>query len=77
MKPITFIIAIVALLLLGASPASAAVDTYSNTAPIAMPGAGTAGVGSPYPSSVSVAGKIGPVTDVKVTLHGVDHTRPE
>lgn len=61
-------------LLLGAGPASAA--TYSNPTAIRIPASDSYGPASPYPSSVSVSGASGPVTDVNVTLHRVGHTEP-
>jgi subtilisin-like proprotein convertase family protein len=47
--------------------------TFSNTGPIAIPSSGSA---SPYPSTISVAGLSGIVTDVNVTLKGFTHTWP-
>lgn len=52
----------VAALLLVAAPASA--DSFSNPTPITIPASGTGpGAASPYPSSVSVSGMNGPITD--------------
>lgn len=66
-------IAIMALLL-AAAPASAdLVEAFDNPAPISVPGnGGTSGPGSPYPSSVVVDGRVGPVTGVSVTLRNVN-----
>jgi subtilisin-like proprotein convertase family protein len=72
----------------GPSPASAATGTYSQPAALAI-GQGTATSGggaltvndattaSPYPSTASVAGVVGAVTDVNVTLLGVTHANPD
>ena len=54
-----------------ASPAAAV--TFSNTGTITIPLQGAA---SPYPSSISVSGIAGAVTDVNVTLHGYSHYEP-
>lgn len=59
-----------------ASSAPASTQTFTNSAPIAIPASGTSGPASPYPSSVSVAGMPGPITDVNVTLHRFGHTFP-
>ena len=72
---IRIVVAALAALLLGAVPASAA-QSFPNTTPIAIPGSATSGPGSPYPSSVTVGGVAGPVSDVNVTLNGVSHTHP-
>ena len=66
-----------AALLLSAAPAFADTQSLSNPAPIAIPGSGTSGPGSPYPSPVSVSGMTGPITDVKVILHRVGHAYPK
>ncbi|MCB0741979.1 MAG: hypothetical protein KDB92_13255, partial [Chitinophagaceae bacterium] len=49
--------------------------TFSNTTPVAIPGTGTSGVGSPYPSNIVVSGL--PTTGVavqSVTLTNIMHT---
>ncbi|HEY9403271.1 MAG TPA: hypothetical protein VIQ24_11445, partial [Pyrinomonadaceae bacterium] len=48
--------------------------TFTNTAPIVIPDATAAGVGvaSPYPSAINVAGLSGALTDLNVTLHGLN-----
>ena len=48
-------------------------NTYSNAAPIAIPGSGSA---SPYPSSVAVSGLTGLVGSVSVRLNGFTHVYP-
>ena len=48
--------------------------SFSNTANITIPNSGAA---SPYPSNITVAGLPGTVTDVNVSLFGIDHLRPE
>lgn len=50
---------------------------FSNTAPITIPGTGTSGPAAPYPSTITVSGLTGVVTDVNVTLTGVSHTFPD
>jgi subtilisin-like proprotein convertase family protein len=62
---------LVAALLGWAIPASAAV--FSNSGAITIPAAGTTGIATPYPSTISVAAT-GPVTDVNATLTGFTHT---
>ncbi len=52
---------------------SFASQLVSNPTPIAIPSTGTA---SPYPSSVSIAGLAGSVTDLNVTIHNFSHTFP-
>ncbi len=47
---------------------------FSNTNPISIPSIGTA---SPYPSTITVSGLTGTITDVNVTLTGLMHTYPE
>ena len=50
--------------------------TFSNTASIAIPATGSAnqiGPASPYPSSITVSGMTGLVTDVTVTFHNLTH----
>ena len=57
-----------------ASPASAAPDktlTASNTGVVTIPDRGQ---GSPYPTTITVPADRGVVTDVDVTLVGLDHT---
>jgi subtilisin-like proprotein convertase family protein len=55
----------------GASTASAVTTNYSNTTAITIP---DSGAGSLYPSPVTVAGANNGVTDVNVTLSGLQHT---
>lgn len=50
---------------------------FSNSAPITIPSSGTSGPASPYPSTITVSGLPGVVTDVNVTLTGVSHTFPD
>ncbi|HZN90295.1 MAG TPA: Calx-beta domain-containing protein [Thermoleophilaceae bacterium] len=66
----------VTLFLLAAGSASAATASFPNTTLIKIPGSGDIGPASPYPSSVSVSGMTGPITDVNVTLHRVGHSYP-
>jgi subtilisin-like proprotein convertase family protein len=57
-----------------AVPAMAGAATFSNPAPIAIPDIGNA---TPYPSTISVSGLSGTVTDVNATLTGFTHTFPQ
>ena len=68
------ILAALASPLLAAAPAAA--DTFTNSAPIAIPGTGSSGPASPYPSALRVTGMTGPVTDVNVTFHKTGHRFP-
>jgi uncharacterized repeat protein (TIGR01451 family) len=49
----------------------------TNAASIAIPGSGTKGPASPFPSSIAMAGVTGTVTKVTVTLTGFAHTNPQ
>lgn len=44
-----------------------------NETPLAIPGAGTSGPASPYPSTINVVGQAGLVTDVTVSLPVLNH----
>ena len=63
-------------LLLGLSSptATAASGQFANTALITIPPAGAASL---YPSSISVAGLRGAITDVNVSVDNVGHTNPD
>ncbi|HET8823394.1 MAG TPA: proprotein convertase P-domain-containing protein [Thermoleophilaceae bacterium] len=65
--------ALVAAVVLAPSSASAASAGFRNHSEITIPQQGTA---SAYPSSISVRTVRGPVTDIKVSLNDVTHTRP-
>ena len=52
-------------------------SSYTNTAAILIPGTGTSGPASPYPSNIAVAGFTGTVTKVTVTLKQLSHTFPD
>jgi subtilisin-like proprotein convertase family protein len=52
---------------------SAQASTFSNPAPITIPDQGPA---TPYPSTITVSGLTGMVSDVNVTLTGFSHTFP-
>jgi subtilisin-like proprotein convertase family protein len=56
-----------------AAPGAGA-TTYNNDTPIIIP---TQGSASPYPSSITVSGTAGPLTDVNVGLDGLVHTKPD
>lgn len=59
--------------MIAAAGASAA--TFTNATPITAP---SAAVGAtPYPSTISVSGMSGPITDVNVRLHGFGGTLPD
>ncbi|NDJ61241.1 MAG: hypothetical protein GYB67_08960 [Chloroflexi bacterium] len=55
------------------------VFTSLSNAAIDIPGSAsnTSGVASPYPSTRTVSGRTGMITDVDVTLTGLSHTRPD
>jgi hypothetical protein len=71
-----------AFLVLGAAalaiPASAgaATTSFTNPTPIDIPNSGGTNNGSPYPSSIAVAGLAPSVNDVTVTLNGFAHQDP-
>jgi subtilisin-like proprotein convertase family protein len=49
-------------------------ETFSNSAAIAVPGAGTEGNANPFPSTIDVSGfKQGQILDVNVTLNNLSH----
>lgn len=50
---------------------------FTNSTPIALPGTGTAGPGSPYPSNITVSGQTGTITDINVRINGFSHTFPD
>ncbi|HEV2814361.1 MAG TPA: hypothetical protein VGW10_13990, partial [Solirubrobacteraceae bacterium] len=70
---ISCLVALLAAMAVASATASAASESYANFTPIKMDAKGKA---SPYPSSVSVQGRTGRVTDVAVTLRGFEHERP-
>lgn len=51
-------------------------QAFSNAVAIAVPGAGTSGVGNPYPSNISVSGLGSATEKVTVTLRNISHTYP-
>jgi subtilisin-like proprotein convertase family protein len=51
--------------------------TFSNPAPILIPATGTSGPAAPYPSTINVAGVVGTVSKVTVTLKNMNHTFPD
>jgi hypothetical protein len=57
--------------------AQATTTSFSNPGAIAIPGVGTSGPASPYPSIITVAGLSGTVTKVTATLTGFSHTFPD
>ena len=57
----------------GATPAGAVPIDFINSTPVAIPAAGTSGIADPYPSSILVSGVTGGITDVNVTLTGLNH----
>ena len=67
--------AVLVSLAIAVSPAGAA--TFANTSPLSIPigaPAETTGPANPYPSTISVLGVTGNVSDVNVTLTGFTHT---
>lgn len=54
--------------------AAGAANTFSNNAPIMIPITGSPGLGSVYPSVISVSGITAPVFDVSVKLKKLNHT---
>ncbi|MCB9126390.1 MAG: hypothetical protein H6638_00515 [Ardenticatenales bacterium] len=52
---------------------------FCNTdGPILIPGTGTAaGVAAPYPSTLTVSGLTGTITDLNIELNGLSHTYPD
>ena len=67
------LVALVAAIALAPSSASAATGGFRNSQEITIPEEGPA---SAYPSTIPVRTLRGPVTDIKVTLNNVTHTRP-
>jgi hypothetical protein len=61
----------------GSPGASAAVVTSCNNSSIAIPGAGTSGNASPYPSVINIGGLGSPVQSVSVQLIDLNHTFPD
>ncbi len=55
-----------------AAPAAVA-TTYNNDTPILIP---TVGNANPYPSSITVSGTAGPITDINVGLDNITHSAP-
>ncbi|MEN1934089.1 hypothetical protein AAIE21_00445 [Paenibacillus sp. 102] len=56
------------------TPCTVSTATFSNLSPIVIPSAGLA---TPYPSSINVTGLSGGVTQVTVTIIGLTHTFPD
>lgn len=51
---------------------------FTNSTPITIPGTGTTGPATPYPSLISVTGLTGhQITKLQVLLNGVGHTSPD
>jgi hypothetical protein len=70
MRPVPLLATALALLVFAGSAGAA---SYSNPANVAIPGGGTVGNASPYPSTVSVSGAVGTVRKTTVTLKGFAH----
>src|SRR5262245_12697948 len=52
--------------------------SFTNSTAITLPtGPSGTSPGSPYPSSINVAGLAGTISKVTVTLNGVHHSRPD
>ena len=60
---------------------SSSTTSFSNTTPIVIPasgtGASTGAPSNPYPSTINVAGVVGTVSKVTVTLTNMNHTFPD
>ncbi len=69
-------VALLLAALLPLPPAQAATATFSNPASITIPATDTDGPANPYPSTISVSGLSGTITQVTVTLNSVSHTYP-
>jgi subtilisin-like proprotein convertase family protein len=67
---------LVMFLLVGVMAVPASALTFSNPAPITIPGTGTSGVASLYPSAITISGTSGTITDVNVNLFGYTHGYP-
>ncbi|MFN7177456.1 MAG: PEPxxWA-CTERM sorting domain-containing protein [Thermaurantiacus sp.] len=59
-----------------AAPASATETTFANPTPLGVPGVGTSGPASLYPSTILVSGLTTPVSKVTATITGFSHTFP-
>jgi Ca2+-binding RTX toxin-like protein len=64
------LVAAIAAALLVPAAASAATQTFTNSAGITIP---QQGQGNPYPSTIGVSGLTGPVTDVDASVNGLSH----
>jgi hypothetical protein len=71
-----YISSVLALLLVWASGTQGASFTNSTTITLPTGPSGTS-PGSPYPSSINVAGLAGAITKLTVTLHNINHERPD
>jgi subtilisin-like proprotein convertase family protein len=72
-------VALVTTFTVVASAPGAAAATFSNTTSITVndaPSGSVNGTASPYPSTISVTGLTGTITDVNVTVSGVTHGFP-
>lgn len=70
---LVFLFLLAWLLFSGVSPAEAAVETYTNAGLITI----NDGAATPYPSSISVSGLGGLITDVNVRVENIGHTFPD
>ncbi len=50
---------------------------FTTAGVIAIPGTGTTGPASPYPSTATVAGMIGNISKISVSIDGLTHTAPD
>ena len=72
------IIALMAtFVLLGFLNCGVQATTFANMNSILIPGSGTEGIASPYPSVINVSGLAGAIADVNVTISGLSHTFPD
>ncbi len=75
-KSLSLMLVLVAGLLLMSAPAFAATSTFTGGG-ITTPTSGTLGVANPYPSTISVSGMAGTISQVTVTLFGLTHNCPD
>ena len=69
-------VAILAVLLVLPS-AQAGTITVTNSGAILIPGSGTSGNASPYPSIINVSGMTGVLTGLTVTFNSLSHAWPD
>src|SRR5436190_646931 len=73
--PMKWISCIATLLALVATSANIEAAVFSNPTSINLPASGT--TATPFPSPISVAGMVGTITKITVTLNDINHPRPD